>query len=63
MTVPDLKKLPLGTRVVFNRKGVSQGDEGAIAELPSGSRYIQWDDGETTSENARAGILRRVKKI
>ena len=60
MTVDKLRRLPIGTRVVWNRKGVSQGDEGEIAEEKSGERYIRWDDGQRLTVSKG---IRWVKRI
>jgi len=67
MTVEKLEKLPLGTRVVWNRKGsIDYGNEGRIAEYWK-RRFIEWDDGKTLGFDGFSGRaliqLRWVKQI
>lgn len=59
MTFTDFQKLPIGTRVWWNRKGQHHGNEGQIAMTRDG-RIIQWDDGEQLSGGSQ---LRWVKRI
>lgn len=64
MTIHELHELPLSTRVLWNRKGVSYGDEGKVSDR-DGQRYIQWDDGATLGlgDSRYLTRLRWVKRI
>jgi hypothetical protein len=69
VTKAVLYKLKLGTRVYYHKPGRrDHGDEGKICEahtlatgLIEGPRFIQWDDGNQTSDRAMA--LRYVRKL
>lgn len=69
MTKEVLYKLELGTRVYFHKESRQHhGDEGTVREahtlatgLIEGPRFIQWDDGNQTSDKAIA--LRYVRKL
>ncbi len=61
MTVEQFQKLPVGTRVIWNRMGACHGDEGQIV-LYRGLKYIQWDDGTTLGITGFAREMRWVKR-
>jgi hypothetical protein len=63
VTVEQLQKLPVGTRVIWNRNGVHQGDEGKIALYRYGWKYIEWDDGTTLGINGFTRGMRWVKIV